>query len=216
MQIKLKQRQSIGLKWIISRLTPQCNRVTWRCSVSIVEISVESFAESTFHVALVLNNTGLSSCSLHFALEQRKNSDFITEEHFQEFHISPMYQQLIYFTLSARKRSRSLPIRMQVTVRESSSNATVAERDVLIKHGHHCTCISRCQCRVSSFGMTGSREWSERHSLFSVWRTPGFLLHCNYSVSTCQRKISIEQAFLSLMNWEFLHWTPLKKIPSDN
>ena len=184
LHIKLKQNQSIGLKWLISTLVMQCDGKICRCSISIAEVSVESFAGTTFHVALVLNNTGLSSCSLSIALEQQqpKNSDVIAEEHFQQFHLSPMYQQLVYFTLSVRKkhmkRGRSFAIRMQAIVREASSNATVAERDFLLKHAHHCTCISRCQCRVSECRAMRMSRRSCVQCLEKTWIPTGLQLQC--------------------------------------
>ncbi|CAF3411181.1 unnamed protein product [Rotaria sp. Silwood2] len=140
LNITLKQHQSIGFE----------------CLVSIAEISIESFSEYTFQIALTINNTGLSLCSIRISLKQNqlKKSYFIKQEYPYEYHISSMYEQLIFFTISIKrnqwKRIIFSPINIKAKVNDLSTNLTVAERQFLLKHGHHCVCISICHCQVKS------------------------------------------------------------------
>ncbi|CAF4650358.1 unnamed protein product [Rotaria sp. Silwood1] len=137
LNLTLKQRQSIGFK----------------CLVSISEITIESFSQYTFQIAFIINNTGLSLCSIRIFLKQNqlKKSYFIKQKYPYEYHVSPMYEQLIFFTISIKrsqwKRIIFSPISIQANVNDLSTNSILAKRKFLLKHGHHCVCISICQCQ---------------------------------------------------------------------
>lgn len=111
-----------------------------RCFVSIAEISVESFVNNEYHLAVIVNNTGLRRCSLRVLLQ----STTMTLVHPQIVQLYPMYQQLIYFTLIDKRQKSQL----EVLLNDASTNQTLASRDVSIEAEHHCTCLSICQCRV--------------------------------------------------------------------
>ena len=111
-----------------------------RCFVSIAEISVESFVNHEYHLAVIVNNTGLRRCSLRVLLQ----SATMTLVHPQIVQLYPMYQQLIYFTLIVQRKKSQC----EVLLNDASTNQTFASRDVSIEAEHHCTCLSICQCRV--------------------------------------------------------------------
>ncbi|CAF1171460.1 unnamed protein product [Rotaria sordida] len=137
LNITFKQNQSIGFE----------------CLISIIEISIESFSKYTFQIALIINNTGLSQCSIRISFKQNqlKNSYFIKQEYPYEYHISPMYEQLIFFTISIKRRQWKRiifsPMYIQAKVNDLSTNSTLVERQFLLKYGHHCVCISICRCQ---------------------------------------------------------------------
>ena len=111
-----------------------------RCFVSIAEISVESFVNNEYHLAVIVNNTGLTQCSLRVHLQ----STTMTLVHPRIVQLYPMYQQLIYFTLIVKRKKSQL----EVLLNDALTNQTLASRDVTIESEHHCTCLSICQCRV--------------------------------------------------------------------
>ncbi|CAF2041332.1 unnamed protein product [Rotaria magnacalcarata] len=137
LNITLKQRQSIG----------------FQCLVSISEISVESFSEYTVQIAITINNTGLSLCSIRVSLiqTQRKNIYFEKQEDLSVYHISPMHEQLVFFTISLRRSQRKKtilsPNYIKTRIEDFLTNSTLAERKFLLKYAHHCVCISICHCQ---------------------------------------------------------------------
>ena len=74
------------------------------------------------------------------------------QERSHDYQISPMYKQLIFFTIPIKrsqwKRIKFSPIYVKASVKNLSSNSTLAEREFLLKYGHHCICISICYCQV--------------------------------------------------------------------
>jgi hypothetical protein len=153
-------------------------RSSYRCLLSIAEISVESLHNDAFRIALVVNNTGLVACTIRVLLEEhsRKQSDLT-----DGVLVGPMHRQLIFFTLTreSTRRTHSVPVMMTATVNDLRTNSTLAKRDFIFQHGQHCTCVSICRCQVRSsygsrshlFGTLVLREHIPSRSIALAMRT---------------------------------------------
>ena len=154
---------------ILILVRPSC-----RCLLSIVEISVESLHNDAFRIAVVVNNTGLAACAIRVSLEEHPRKQFDQNE---DVRVDPMHREPIFFTVTRksirRRRTLSVPVTMTTTIYDLRTNSTIAKREFLCQHGHHCTCVSTCRCQVRSSRVS-------RSNLFvtpSASKTHGFPIH---------------------------------------
>ena len=130
-----------------------------RCLLSIVEVSVESLHNDAFRIAVVVNNTGLTACAIRVSLKEHPTKQ--TDQN-EDVRADPMHRQTIFFTVTRqsvrRIRAHSVPVTMAATTYDLRTNSTIAKREFLFQHGHHCTCVSTCRCQVRSSHVSQSVE----------------------------------------------------------